>query len=163
MFLISSQLITFLVFFFLTWAVKKRKGRYRLFAIHFQYTPMGNVVFDEIGNKVMKQKRLIWKVNHVKHTVFFDPLSETAFCTGMCSYSEYAFFARPWNEVILNSIEVKYVLLFPFRGRCDIEPISVAILSKMFASYSRWLKMHPVKRLHARNTKTAFEYTHFQV
>ena len=52
MFLISSQLITFPVFFFffLTWAVKKRKGRYRLFAIHFQYTPMGNVVFDEIGN-----------------------------------------------------------------------------------------------------------------
>ena len=92
----------------------------------------------------MKQKRLISKVNHVKYTVVFDPLSETAFCTGMCSYSEYAFFARPWNEVILNSIEVKYVLLFPFRGKrglqkhkCDIEkPISVAILSKMFASYS---------------------------
>ena len=112
----------------------------------------------------MKQKRLISKVNHVKHTVFFDPLSETAFCTGMCSYSEYAFFARPWNEVIMNSIEVKYVSLFPLRGRCDIEkPISVAILSKMFASYSRWLKMHPVKRLHARNTKTACEYTHLQV
>ena len=35
--------------------------------------------------KVMKQKRLISKVNHVKHTVFFDPLSETAFCTGMYS------------------------------------------------------------------------------
>ena len=35
--------------------------------------------------KVMKQKRLISKVNHVKYTVFFDPLSETAFCTGMYS------------------------------------------------------------------------------
>ena len=35
--------------------------------------------------KVMKQKRLISKVNHVKYTVSFDSLSETAFCTGMYS------------------------------------------------------------------------------
>ena len=42
--------------------------------------------------KIMKQKRLLSRINHLKHTVFLDSLSEIAFCTGMCSIHRICLF-----------------------------------------------------------------------
>ena len=43
---------------------------------------------------VMKQKRLLSRVNHVKHTALFDSLSEITFCTGMCSIHRICLFCQ---------------------------------------------------------------------
>ena len=66
----------------------------------FQARMMASLRKICLVSKVMKQKRLISKVNHVKYTVFFDPWSETAFCTGMYSIYGICLFS-PGHETRL--------------------------------------------------------------
>ena len=63
-------------------------------------------------------KQLISRGDHVRYIVFFGPLSETAFCTGMSSMLKNLPFSPGYETRLLNteSDRSKICLLFPFRG-----------------------------------------------
>ena len=67
-------------------------------------------------------KRLISRADHVKHIVFFGPLSETAFCTGMSSMLKNLPFSPGYETRLLDteSDRSKICLLFPFRGEREV-------------------------------------------
>ena len=67
-------------------------------------------------------KQLISRADHVKHIVFFGPLSETAFCTGMSSMLKNLPFSPGYETRLLDpeSDRSKICLLFPFRGEREV-------------------------------------------
>ena len=58
----------------------------------------------------------------MKHIVFFGPLSETAFCTGMSSMLKNLPFSPGYETMLLDpeSDRSKICLLFPFRGEREV-------------------------------------------
>ena len=57
----------------------------------------------------------------MKHIVFFGPLSETAFCTGMSSMLKNKPFSPGYETRLLNeSDRSKICLLFPSRGEREV-------------------------------------------